>query len=71
MKSILILFVFLSTSLFAQKEESISLKTETGNIHGKLISPKKNATKTVALIDPRFWSNRYEWEQYDDAQQFS
>lgn len=51
MKSILFLLsILISISLFAQKEESISLKTATGNIHGKLLLPKKNATKTVALL---------------------
>lgn len=50
MKSILILFVFLSTSIFAQREKDIVLKTLTGDINGKLILPKKNETKTVVLI---------------------
>lgn len=50
MKSILILFVFLSASTFAQKEEDVVLKTETGNIKGKILLPKKNETKTVVLI---------------------
>ena len=50
MKSILILFVFLSATIFAQKEEDVVLKTETGDIKGKLMLPKKNITKTVVLI---------------------
>lgn len=50
MKSILILFVFLSTSIFAQREKDIVLKTLTGDINGKLILPKNNDSKTVVLI---------------------
>lgn len=41
---------FVSTSIFAQSEKDIVLKTETGDINGKLLLPKKNETKTVVLI---------------------
>lgn len=50
MKSILILFVFLSTTIFAQKEEDVVLKTETGDIKGKFLLPKRNDSKTVVLL---------------------
>jgi len=45
-----LLSLVISISSFAQKEESITLKTKTGNIHGKLLLPKKNETKTVVLL---------------------
>lgn len=51
MKSYLfILSLVIAISSFAQKEESVTLKTTTGDINGKLLLPKKNENKTVVLI---------------------
>ncbi len=47
---ILLTFILLTTSIFAQTESDIVLETATGDIKGKLLLPKKNETKTVVLI---------------------
>src|SRR5690606_9558507 len=47
---ILLIFILLTSSIFAQTESEVVLETTTGDIKGKLLLPKKNATKTVVLI---------------------
>ena len=47
---ILLIFILLTTSIFAQTETDVVLETSTGDIKGKLLLPKDNETKTVVLI---------------------
>lgn len=45
-----LVFIFFSLQLLAQKEESITLSTKTGNIEGTLLFPEKENNIPVALI---------------------
>ena len=48
--SLLLLLILPLNNLFAQKEQTILLRTRTGNIEGSLLIATPNTTKTVALI---------------------
>ncbi len=45
-----ILFLIISVGLFAQTEETVKLKTETGELEGTLLMPAENEGNVVALI---------------------
>ena len=47
---LILIFLLLFSSLFAQNEEIVTLSTQTGNIEGTLLVPETDKTPPVALI---------------------